>query len=213
MQDKHLFDGLYHPQPLLIVISGTSGVGKDAVLCGLKQRKLPLHFVVTATSRPPRANEVAGVDYFFFPREEFERRIANGEFVEATMVYSDWKGIPRWQIEDALKSGKDVVLRVDVQGAMKLRKMYPEAVLIFLIPESVDEWYNRLRHRNTDTSEELELRLATAYKEVEQIGEFDYVVLNARDLLEQAVDDIVQIINSEHHRVHHRKSLNDSSAQ
>jgi len=207
MEEKHLFDDLYHPQPLLIVISGTSGVGKDAVLCGLKQRKLPLHFVVTATSRPPRASEVEGVDYFFLTREDFERRIANGEFIEATMVYSDWKGIPRWQIDDALRSGKDVVLRVDVQGAMKLRKLYPEAVLIFLIPESVDEWYSRLLKRNTDTQDELAVRLQTAHKEVAQIGEFDYVVMNARDLLEKAVDDIIQIINSEHHKVHHRKSI------
>lgn len=213
MEEKHLFDGLYDPKPLLIVISGTSGVGKDAVLCGLKQRKLRLHFVVTATSRPPRANEVEGVDYFFFTREEFERRIANGEFIEATMVYSDWKGIPRWQIDDALKSGKDVALRVDVQGAMKLRKMYPEAVLIFLIPESVDEWYNRLRNRRTDGPDELKVRLEAAHREVAQIGEFDYVVLNARDLLEQAVDDIIQIINSEHHKVHHRKALNDSTPE
>ena len=92
MKDKLLFKGLYHPQPLLIVISGTSGVGKDAVLCGLKERKLPLHFVVTATSRPPRPSEVPGVDYHFYSREEFERRIANGEFIEHAMVYSDWKG-------------------------------------------------------------------------------------------------------------------------
>ncbi len=207
MEDKHLFDGLYHPQPLLIVISGTSGVGKDAVLCGLKQRDLPLHFVVTATSRPPRANETPGVDYFFFSRDEFERRIANGEFIEHTMVYSDWKGIPRWQIDDALRSGKDVILRVDVQGAMKLRKLYPEAVLIFLIPEGEEEWFNRLSRRNTDTPDELKVRLATARKEVDQIGNFDYVVLNARNLLDRAVDDILEIINAEHHKVHHRKSI------
>jgi len=154
MEEKTLFEGLYRPQPLLIVISGTSGVGKDAVLCGLKELGLNLHFVVTATSRPPRPLEVPGVDYFFYTREDFERRIANNEFIEYTMVYSDWKGIPRSQVDDALRSGKDVVLRVDVQGAMKLRKLYPEAVLIFLIPESVDEWYNRLRSRNTDSPDE-----------------------------------------------------------
>jgi guanylate kinase len=213
MEEKTLFEGLYHPQPLLIVISGTSGVGKDAVLCGLKQRTLDLHFVVTATSRPPRPREVPGVDYFFFTREDFEHRIANNEFIEYSMVYSDWKGIPRSQIDGALMSGRDVVLRVDVQGAMKLRKLYPEAVLIFLIPEGVDEWYNRLRRRNTDAPEELALRLETAHKEVEQIGAFDYVVLNAHDLLEQAVDDIVQIINVEHHKVHHRKALNDATPE
>ncbi|HBF40291.1 MAG TPA: guanylate kinase [Anaerolineaceae bacterium] len=213
MEEKTLFEGLYRPQPLLIVISGTSGVGKDAVLCGLKELGLNLHFVVTATSRPPRPLEVPGVDYFFYTREDFERRIANNEFIEYTMVYSDWKGIPRSQVDDALRSGKDVVLRVDVQGAMKLRKLYPEAVLIFLIPESVDEWYNRLRSRNTDSPDELALRLKTAHKEVKQIGEFDYVVLNAHDLLEKAVDDIIQIINVEHHKVHHRKALNDATPE
>jgi guanylate kinase len=213
MEEKTLFEGLYRPQPLLIVISGTSGVGKDAVLCGLKELGLNLHFVVTATSRPPRPLEVPGVDYFFYTREDFERRIANNEFLEYTMVYSDWKGIPRSQVDDALRSGKDVVLRVDVQGAMKLRKLYPEAVLIFLIPESVDEWYNRLRSRNTDSPDELALRLKTAHKEVKQIGEFDYVVLNAHDLLEKAVDDIIQIINVEHHKVHHRKALNDATPE
>lgn len=212
-ENTSLFDGLYHPQPLLIVISGTSGVGKDAVLCGLKDRNLGLHFVVTATSRPPRPNEVPGVDYFFFTREDFERGISNHEFIEYSMVYSDWKGIPRSQIEDALTSGMDVVLRVDVQGAIKLRKLYPEAVLIFLVPESEQEWSNRLHNRRTDSPDELALRLKTARQEVEQIGIFDYVVLNAHDLLEKAVDDIIQIIYVEHHRVHHRKVLNEPASE
>lgn len=207
MEDKHLFEGLYSPQPLLIVISGTSGVGKDAVLNALKERSLPLHFVVTATSRAPREGEVEGKDYFFFSKEEFERRIANNEFIEHSWVYTDYKGIPRWQIDDALACGRDVILRVDVQGAMKLRAMYPEAVLIFLIPESVDEWYDRLKKRNAETPGELKVRLDTARVEVGKIAEFDYVVLNAHDLLDQAVDDIVSIISAEHHRTHHRKLI------
>lgn len=207
MEEKHLFDGLYNPQPLLIVISGTSGVGKDAVLNSLKERSLPLHFVVTATSRPPREGEVEGKDYFFFTKEEFARRIEKGEFVEHSWVYTDYKGIPRWQIDDALTCGQDVILRVDVQGAMKLRAMYPEAVLIFLIPESVDEWYCRLKKRNAETPEELKVRLDTARTEVQKISDFDYVVLNAHDLLDQAVNDIVSIIDAEHHRTHHRKLI------
>lgn len=207
MEEKHLFDGLYNPQPLLIVISGTSGVGKDAVLNAMKERSLPLHFVVTATSRAPRTGEVEGRDYFFFSKEEFEHRIEKGEFIEHSWVYTDYKGIPRWQIDDALCCGKDVILRVDVQGAMKLRALYPEAVLIFLIPESVDEWYNRLKNRNAETPEELKVRLDTARTEVGQIDEFDYVVLNAHDLLDQAVNDIISIINTEHHRVHHRRLI------
>lgn len=207
MESESLSFDLYHPQPLLIVISGTSGIGKDAVLRGLKNRDLPLHFVVTATSRPPRPDEVDGQDYFFFSREEFKKRIERGEFIEYAMVYDDYKGAPRWQIDDALKSGRDVVLRVDVQGAATYRRLYPEAVLIFLIPNTIDEWFGRLKARNTESPENLKVRIDTAKEEVAQIGLFDYVVVNADHLLEKAVDDIIAIINVEHHRVHHRKLI------
>jgi guanylate kinase len=205
-QDALSFD-LYHPQPLLIVISGTSGIGKDAVLKGLKGRNLPLHFVITATSRAPRPDEVDGKDYFFFSREEFKRRIDKGEFIEYAMVYDDYKGAPRWQIDDALRSGKDVILRVDVQGAATYRTLYPEAVLIFLIPNTMEEWFGRLKARNTESAENLQLRINTAREEVSRIGLFDYVVVNADHLLDKAVDDIIEIINVEHHKVHHRKLI------
>jgi len=185
---------LLHPQPLLVVISGPSGIGKDSVLKEMKRRKLPLHFVVTATSREPRPEEVHGKDYFFFSREEFEERIRKGEFIEHARVYNDLKGIPRWQIEDALKSGKDVLLRLDVQGAETIRKLYPEALLIFLIPRSYDEWYERLVKRNTESPQDLQTRIEISLKEVEKIGIFDYLVINAENLLCQAVDDIVAII-------------------
>jgi len=185
---------LLHPQPLLVVISGPSGIGKDSVLKEMKRRKLPLHFVVTATSREPRPEEVHGKDYFFFSREEFEERIRKGEFIEHARVYNDLKGIPRWQIEDALKSGKDVLLRLDVQGAETIRKLYPEALLIFLIPRSYDEWHERLVKRNTESPQDLQTRIEISLKEVEKIGIFDYLVINAENLLCQAVDDIVAII-------------------
>lgn len=207
MEFESLSFDLYHPQPLLIVISGASGIGKDAVLKSLRQRELGLHFVITATSRTPRPGEVDGKDYFFFSREEFKARIEKGEFIEYAMVYSDYKGAPRWQVDDALKSGKDVVLRVDVQGAETYRKMYPEAVLIFLIPETVEEWFDRLKARNTETPEDLKIRIETAKEEVAKIGLFDYVVINANNRLEEAVDDIVDIIKVEHHKVHHRKLI------
>jgi len=185
---------LLHPQPLLVVISGPSGIGKDSVLKEMRRRNLPLHFVVTATSREPRPEEVHGKDYFFFSREEFEERIRKGEFIEHARVYNDLKGIPRWQIEDALKSGKDVLLRLDVQGAETIRKLYPEALLIFLIPRSYDEWYERLVKRNTESPQDLQTRIEISLKEVEKIGIFDYLVINAENLLCQAVDDIVAII-------------------
>ena len=196
---------LLHPQPLIIVISGTSGIGKDAVIKGMKTRNLPLHFVITATSRPPRQDERDGVDYFFFSKEEFEKRIQNGEFIEHALVYKDYKGIPRWQIDEALKSGKDVVLKLDVQGAATIRRLYPEAILVFLVPNTADEWYTRLCHRKSETPETLKVRVETAIKEVAQIDIFDYIVLNAQDRLEAAVDDIVDILKVEHQRVHHRK--------
>jgi len=196
---------LLHPQPLLIVISGPSGIGKDSVLAELKRRNLPLHFVITATSRAPRPEEVHGRDYFFYSWEEFEERIRKGEFAEYAHVYNDLKGIPRSQIDEAVKSGKDVVLRVDVQGAETIRNLYPEALLIFLIPRSYDEWYDRLIKRNTESSEDLQTRVETSIKEVEKIDLFDYLVVNAENLLCQAVDDIVDIVRVEHLAVRHRK--------
>jgi guanylate kinase len=204
--DDLSFD-LYHPKPLLIVVSGTSGVGKDAVLKALRRRNLPLHFVVTATSRPPRPDEVDGKDYFFYSKEEFERRIASGEFIEYALVYDQYKGAPRWQVDEALMSGRDVVIKVDVQGAATYRRLYPEAVLIFLLPKTREEWCNRLKMRNTETPEDFKLRIETAKQELAQIDMFDYLVINADELLEQAVDDIIGIINAEHHCVHHRKLI------
>jgi len=204
--DELNFD-LYRPQPLLIVISGTSGIGKDAVLQGLRNRNLGLHFVVTATSRLPRPNEVDGRDYFFLSREEFAERIKRGDFIEYAMVYDDYKGGLRSEVDNALKSGKDVVLRVDVQGAETYRRLYPEAVLIFLIPNTIDEWYGRLKARNTESLENLKVRIDTAKEEVKKINLFDYVVVNAENCLDEAVDDIVSIISVEHHKVHHRKLI------
>ena len=198
---------LMHPQPLLIVISGPSGIGKDSVLQEMKRRALPFHFVVTANTRAPRPEEVDGVDYIFMSREEFLAGVERGDFIEHARVYNDLKGIPRWQIEDALKSGKDVVLRVDVQGAETVRNLYPEALLIFLIPTSYNEWYERLVKRNTESPADLQTRIEISVKEVEKVGLFDYFVVNAEHLLCQAVDDIERIIRAEHLAVRHRKIL------
>lgn len=204
--DSLSFD-ILQPRPLLIVISGTSGVGKDAVIKALKQRNLPLHFVVTATSRPPREDEVTGKDYFFYSWQEFNERIQKNEFIEHAIVYGELKGIPRSQIEEALQSGKDVVAKVDVQGAGTLRRLYPQAVVIFLIPRNVEEWLGRLKGRNTDRGKKLNLRIKEAINEVAQMDLFDYIVVNADGEIEKAVDDIIDIINAEHHRVEHRKSF------
>jgi guanylate kinase len=205
MADESLSFDLIHPQPLMVVISGPSGVGKDAVLKSLQKRNLRLHFVVTMTSRAPRNGEVHGEDYLFVSRQEFEALIEQDGFLEYATVYQDYKGIPKDQIRGALDSNHDVILRVDVQGAQTLRRLYPEAVLIFLIPTNEGEWLERLRNRKTETTESLDLRLKTASEELEHLPNFDYVVVNAHDRLEETVNTIVSIIDAEHHRVVPRK--------
>jgi guanylate kinase len=186
--------------PLLIVISGPSGVGKDSVLKNMRVRNLPFHFVVTATSRPQRDGEVQGVDYFFVTKDEFEQMIARGELIEHALVYEEYKGIPKAQVQQALKSGRDVIMRIDVQGAATIRELYPEALLVFLSTRSEEELVKRLKARRTETAEKLELRLATAREELRRVDIFDYYVINPEDQLDQAVDTILAIIQSEHHR-------------
>ncbi len=196
---------LPQPEPLLVVISGPSGVGKDSVLQAMKARGLPFHFVVTATTRPPRPGERHGVDYFFVSREEFAEMIEQGELLEYALVYNDYKGIPKAQVRQALASGKDVIMRVDVQGAATVRRLCPEAVLIFLTTETEEELVHRLQKRKTESPEDLKLRIATARKELERLHEFDYVVVNREGRLDEAVDTIIAIITAEHHRIPHRK--------
>ncbi|MBO9367816.1 MAG: guanylate kinase [Chloroflexi bacterium] len=196
---------IYHPSPLLIVISGPSGAGKDSILQRMKERNLPFHFVVTATTRPPRPNEVHGQDYFFVTKEEFARMIEQNELLEYAIVYGDYKGIPKQQVRQALASGQDVILRIDVQGAETIRKLVPEALLIFVTVESEEELVRRLKRRKTESPEELALRIATARKELQRVEAFDYVVVNEEDRLDEAVDTIAAIIVAEHHRVHHRR--------
>lgn len=188
-------------KPLLIVISGPSGVGKDTVVQRMKQRGLPFHFVVTATTRPPRPEEKEGVDYIFVRREQFAEMIEKGELLEYAIVYGDYKGIPKDQVRKALGSGKDVLMRVDVQGAATVHKISPEAMLIFLTTSSEDELVQRLKKRETEKSEDLKLRIATARQEFKRIAEFDYVVVNRENELDATVDTIVAIIAAEHHRV------------
>jgi guanylate kinase len=196
---------LYKPQPLLIVISGPSGVGKDSVVQRMKERGLPVHFVVTATTRPRRENEVHGQDYFFVSKEEFARMIEEDELIEYAIVYNDYKGIPKQQVREALASGRDVVMRLDVQGAETIHKLAPEAVLIFLTTQSEEELVQRLKSRRTETAEELALRIATARQELKRADGFDYVIVNADGCLDETVEAVIAILSAEHHRVTPRK--------
>jgi len=193
-----------NPQALLIVISGPSGVGKDSVLNELKKRNAPLCFVVTATTRPPRPEEVEGVDYFFVSSSRFAEMIEQDELLEYALVYNDFKGIPKQQVRQAFASGKDVALRVDVQGAQTIRKLCPQALLIFLTVENQQEIVNRLAQRRTEGEEERKLRLATIRQELKRIDDFDYIITNREGKLSETVDTILAIIQAEHHRVRHR---------
>jgi len=190
---------------LLIVISGPSGVGKDSVIKRMKKRQMPFHFMVTATTRPPRPEEVDGVDYWFLSKDRFAEMIDRGELLEYAIVYNDYKGIPKAQVQEALSSGQDVVMRVDVQGAATIRKLCADALLIFLTTKDEAELIERLRSRKTESPEGLNLRIATARQETRRIDEFDYVVLNRESRLDETVDLIEAIIKAEKQRVHPRK--------
>ena len=191
-------------EPLLIVISGPSGVGKDAVVRRLQERGLPFHFVITATDRAPRPNEVHGVDYFFFTTAAFEEMIEQGELLEHAVVYGQHKGIPKRQVQEAMASGNDVIMRVDVQGASTVRNLVPEAVLIFVTASSEQELERRLQRRDSDSPEQIRERIRIAREEMKLLSEFDYVVVNREGELDRATDDVLAIIRAEHCRANPR---------
>jgi guanylate kinase len=191
--------------PLLIVISGPSGVGKDSVVQRMQKRGMRFYFVVTATSRAPRAEEVDGEDYFFVSEQEFQQMIVDNALIEHALVYGQYKGIPKQQVRDALSSGMDVVMRLDVQGAATVKSLIPETILIFLSASSEEELISRLQKRKSDSIDQIQKRIETARQEMRCITEFDYVVINHDCQLDSAVDDIVSIIRAEHCRVRHRQ--------
>ncbi|MGQ9492731.1 MAG: guanylate kinase [Anaerolineae bacterium] len=195
---------LERPNPLLIVVSGPSGVGKDSVIKRMRELNYPFHFVITTTTRPPRRGEIHGVDYFFLSEEEFVQLMQKGEFLEHAWVYGEYKGVPKEQVRRALASGQDVIMRLDVQGAATVRRLVPDAVLIFLLPGSEEELLNRLRKRGTESNEALQRRLATLREEMKRITEFDYVVVNREGQLDLAVERIVAIITAEKCRTKQR---------
>ena len=171
----------------------------------MQERGLPFHFVVTATTRAMRANEVHGKDYWFISNEEFARMIDEDELIEHAIVYGDYKGIPKQQVREALATGKDVVMRVDVQGAETVHKMSPGALMIFITTDSEKELVHRLETRKTETADSLAIRIATARKELNRVAAFDYVIINRDFQLDETVDIIRAIIDAEHHRVRPRK--------
>ncbi len=193
--------------PILLVISGPSGVGKDAVMAGLKQSLPSAHFVTTATTRPPRAGERDGVDYYFLSDEQYDHLLATDGFLEHASVYNQRSGVPRKEVEEALGRRQDAIVRVDVQGAATIKRLIPDAVLVFLAPESQDDLQKRLHERATDHGLELHVRERTAAHEMAQEGAFDHVVVNAEGRLKDAVCQIVGIVEAEKRRRTHLSDL------
>ncbi len=193
---------------LLLVISGPSGAGKGTV-CKALVKKHDLWVSVSATTRSPRAGEVEGESYYFITREEFRSRIEKGDFLEYAEVYGNLYGTPKPNVMEKLEEGKDVILEIDIQGALKVKETYPEGVFIFLLPPSMEELKKRIINRGSETKESLMTRFKSAYKEVNYVSKYNYAVIN--DTVDEAVEKIESILTAERCRVDRMKeSILDS---
>lgn len=186
--------------PLVVVISGLSGVGKDVVLKGMRERGYIFHRVVTVTTRRPRPGETDGVDYHFISEDEYQAMIERGELLENAVVYGNLYGVPEREIRGPLDRGHDAVLRIDVQGAKTIKEKMPQSVLIFLTASSMDELRRRLVGRGKDSPEEMERRMNKAREEMRYLPIFDYVVLNRDGRLDEAVRQVMAIVTAEKRR-------------
>ena len=185
---------------LLIVVSGPSGAGKDTICNRLKEQEKNIWISVSMTSREPRKNEEEGKDYFFITKEEFEEKIKNDEFLEYAVVHNNqYYGTPKTKIQEKLNSGKDVILVIDIQGALKIKELIEDALFIFIVPPSMEELKKRLIERNTETKEKILERFKTAYNEINEIKKYNYVVVN--DRVDKAVEKVKSIITAERCRV------------
>jgi len=188
-------------KPLFIIISGPSGVGKDAVLARMKESGYPLKYITTLTTRPRRPNERDNIDYHFVSMERFQEMIENNDLLEWAKVYGNWYGVPKEEVKQALDKGQDIIVKVDIQGAATIKKILPQAIFIFLMPPSMEELLVRLKQRHTELPSDLALRLKTAEEEMKQLPLFDYLVVNRWDEIDLAVSDIKAIITAEKCRV------------
>jgi guanylate kinase len=188
-------------RPLLVVISGPSGVGKDAVLARMRRLGRPFHYVITATTRPKRAKEKNGVDYHFLSRKEFQQMIDKHQLLEWANVYDNYYGVPKGEISSALSKRVDTIVKVDVQGAATIKKILPQAVFIFLMPPSMEELEKRLGKRRSESSEDLALRLERAKGEIKSLPLFDYVITSRQNKLDEVVSQIDAIVAAEKCRV------------
>jgi guanylate kinase len=197
-------DGVIDGRPgaMLVIISGPSGVGKDTIIDALRERthEPEYHYVITCTTRAPRPGEVDGVDYHFLSREEFLRLRADRQLLEANEVHGNWYGSPRDQVRDAVLTGRDAILKIDVQGAQVVKDQVSEAVLIFVVPPSLETLFARLRTRATETADELELRQRNAAIELARQDDYDYVVVNETGQVDRTAERIDGIIAEERQR-------------
>lgn len=188
-------------QGLLFVLSAPSGAGKDTVIQALQEQGADFMVVPSMTTRAPRPGESEGKPYYFVDQEHFQRMVANNELLEHALVHGNWYGQPRQPIRDNLNAGKDVLLKIDVQGATTVRRLIPQAIFIFLHPGSSEELVYRLAIRSTETAEELQQRLRNAQIELAEQHWYDYLIFNRRGRLQEAVDDLRAIMRAEHCRV------------
>lgn len=184
---------------LLIVISGPSGVGKGTVCKRLLSQNSNISLSVSATTRQARPGEIDKVSYYFITKEEFEEMVERGEFLEYAYVHGNYYGTPKKYVLDKVKSGQDVLLEIDIQGALKVKEIYPDGVFIFIMPPSMEELKKRIINRGTETEEAIAKRFEAAYKEIEYVFKYDYAVLN--DEVENAVKKIESIIDAERCKV------------
>lgn len=186
--------------PLLVVLSGPSGAGKDAVLDELERRGHVFHRVITCTTRPPRETERDGVDYFFLTDTDFDKLIASDGLLEHAVVYGHRSGVPRQQVADKLAAGIDVYVRTDVQGAATIKRLAPDAVTAFIAPSSIADLEARIRARGADDEERIQRRLRTAASEMLRQDEFEYVITNAPGQLEATASQLAEILDAERRR-------------
>lgn len=185
---------------ILTVVSGFSGAGKGTIMKELMKKYSEQYALsISATTRAPRCGETNGVEYFFKSREEFEQMIAEEALIEYAQYVGNYYGTPKAYVEEQLNAGKDVILEIEIQGALKVKKRFPDTLLLFVTPPSADELKNRLVGRGTETMDVIESRLARALEEAEGIEEYDYLVIN--DVLSECVEEVHEIIQNEHYRV------------
>jgi guanylate kinase len=183
---------------LLVVISGPSGAGKGTI-CEALLKETELWLSISATTRQPRNGETHGASYYFLTRENFKERIQQDDFLEYAEVYGNYYGTPKTEALNSIEAGRDVILEIDIQGALKVKENYPEGVFIFILPPSMEELKNRIINRGSETQESLMTRFKSAYKELNYISKYNYAVIN--DTVEEAVKKIQSIIIAERCRV------------